>query len=59
MYLFYAWMIRTGRHTMAETWPVAVGVMVLNVAVAYACLRLYDEPVRKWLARRFMPAARR
>lgn len=59
MYLFYAWMIHTGKHTMGETWPAALGVMALNVAVAYACLRLYDEPVRKWLARRFTAAGRR
>lgn len=56
MYLFYAWMIDSGKHTMAETWPVALGVMALNIIVAWACLKLYDEPVRKWLTRRFNPA---
>ena len=55
MYLFYAWLIRTGQHTFAETWPVALGVYAGSVLLAYAALRLYDEPVRRWLARRFLP----
>ncbi|MFX7140420.1 hypothetical protein ABTH88_21050, partial [Acinetobacter baumannii] len=33
---------------------VAVGVLVITVALAYACLKLYDEPVRKWLTKRFI-----
>lgn len=28
---------------------VAVGCFVLAIAMAYACLRLYDLPIRKWL----------
>ena len=55
MYLFYAWLIRTGQHTFAETWPVALGVYAGSVLLAYTALRLYDEPVRRWLARRFLP----
>ncbi len=55
MYLFYAWLIRTGQHTFAETWPVALGGYAGSVLLAYAALRLYDEPVRRWLARRFLP----
>lgn len=53
MYLFYAWLIRREIFTLSEAWPVALGVCATNVAVAYACLKLYDEPVRRWLARRF------
>jgi peptidoglycan/LPS O-acetylase OafA/YrhL len=26
------------------------GVFVAAVAIAYACLKLYDEPARRWLA---------
>ena len=34
----------------------AFGLLVLlgSVALAYACLKLYDEPVRKWLTRKFL-----
>ena len=32
----------------------AVCIFFLSIAVAYACLRLYDEPVREWLRLRFI-----
>ena len=41
--------------TLAETWPVAIGVILLNILVAWVCLKLYDEPVRRWLTNRFLP----
>lgn len=28
---------------------VAIAVFILSIALAYACLKLYDEPVREWL----------
>jgi peptidoglycan/LPS O-acetylase OafA/YrhL len=31
-----------------------VVVLILSVAIAYASLKLYDEPVRKWLTKRFL-----
>ena len=49
MYAFYLWLIKTRQYTFAETWPVALLVIVASVALAWVCLRLYDEPVRKWL----------
>lgn len=54
MYLFYAWLIKKGLFTFGETWQVALGVYALNLSLAYLCLKLYDEPVRKFLARRFL-----
>ena len=54
MYLFYAWLIEKGYFTFGETWQVALCVYVWNVVVAYLCLKLYDEPVRRWLTRRFL-----
>ena len=29
-------------------------LFVTSVAIAYGCLKLYDEPVRAWLSRRFL-----
>lgn len=52
MYLFYAWMIDTGRHTLADTWWVALAVYVGSIVLAYLCLKFYDEPLRKWLGRK-------
>ena len=54
MYLFYAWLIEKSYFTFGETWQVALCVYVWNVVVAYLCLKLYDEPVRRWLSRRFL-----
>jgi len=31
-----------------------VVLLIVSVAVAYACLKLYDEPVREWLKKRFL-----
>ena len=54
MYLFYAWLIRTGQFSFGETWQVALCVYGWNLLVAFVCLKCYDEPVRKWLAARFI-----
>lgn len=54
MYLFYAWLIKNQLFTFAETWQVALCVYALSLLIAYLCLKLYDEPVRKYLAKRFL-----
>ena len=54
MYLFYAWLIKNQLYTFEETWQVALLVYCVNIILAYACLKLYDEPVRKWLTRIFL-----
>ena len=54
MYLFYAWLIKNQLFTLGETWQVALCVYAWNILFAYLCLRLYDEPVRKYLAKRFL-----
>lgn len=51
MYLFYSWLIRTERYTLAETWPVVFVLYAGCVLAAWLCLKLYDEPVRRWLRR--------
>lgn len=53
MYLFYAW-LWSEKLTFAETWPIALVVFFGNILLAYLCLKLYDEPVRKWLGKRFL-----
>lgn len=54
MYLFYAWLIKRQLFTLADTWQVVLCVCLWNLIFAYACLKLYDEPVRKWLARKLI-----
>lgn len=53
MYLFYSWLIKNKMYTLGETWLVVVLVFAVNITLAYTCLKLYDEPVRRWLAKRF------
>ena len=49
MYLFYSWLIDNKLYSLGETWHVVLLVMATNIALAYACLKLYDEPIRKRL----------
>jgi peptidoglycan/LPS O-acetylase OafA/YrhL len=53
MYLFFAWVWGTGL-AFPQVWPVAICLIVGNVILAFLCLKLYDEPVRKWLSKRFL-----
>ena len=54
MYLFYAWLTKNQLFTLGETWQVALCGYAWNILFAYLCLKLYDEPVRKYLAKRFL-----
>lgn len=54
MYLFYAWLIDKKLYTLGETWQVALLGIAGIVMLAYLCLKLYDEPVRKWLGKKFI-----
>ena len=53
MYLFYSWLIDNRFYTFGEVWHVALIVYVGSIALAYLCLKRYDEPVRKWLRKRY------
>ena len=55
MYLFYAWLWSKEPHiTFSQSWPVALCVFFGSIVLAYLCLKLYDEPVRKWLSKKFL-----
>ncbi len=52
VYVFMSW---ASRHADAPMWhhvAAATGTFFISIAVAYASLRLYDEPIRKWLKER-------
>ena len=53
MYLFYSWLIENKLYTLGETWPVVILVFAVNITLAYTCLKVWDEPVRRWLTKRF------
>lgn len=54
MYLFYAWLIENNVYTLQECWAMALLVVASSILLALLCLKLYDEPVRRWLARKFL-----
>lgn len=54
MYLFYAW-VWNNDLSFAQSWYVGVGVIVANILLAYLFLKIYDEPVRRSLSKRFLP----
>ena len=49
--IFYRWLIKTEQYTLQETWYVALAVVVSSIVLAWLCLKIYDEPVRKRLAK--------
>ena len=53
MYLFYAW-LWSNELTFPQTWPVGLLLFFGNILLAYISLKLYDEPVRRFLAKRFL-----
>ena len=52
MYIFYAWLIEKKVYTLNECLGVAALVVVSSIVLALLCLKLYDEPVRRWLTRK-------
>ena len=54
MYIFYKWLIENQKYTLGETFGASLLVVVLSILLAYACLKLYDIPVRKWLTKRLI-----
>jgi peptidoglycan/LPS O-acetylase OafA/YrhL len=53
IYLYTGW-ISQGARTQRERTVWGILVWFTAVALGYACLKLYDEPVRAWLTRRFL-----
>lgn len=51
IYLYTAWVV-DHKLSFSQSYPQAILVFVAAVAIAYACLKWYDEPVRKWLKRK-------
>jgi peptidoglycan/LPS O-acetylase OafA/YrhL len=52
IYIYTGWVVDK-KPPVAEGALVGVGLFIAAVTIAYACLKLYDEPARRWLAARF------
>lgn len=53
VYVFYAW-VTENAIPLQQGAVVGTVVMLLTIILSYAALKVYDEPLRKWLAERFM-----
>ena len=53
IYLYYAW-VKNENLTFTESLPGALALVAGSVILAYLCLKLYDEPVRRFLTDRFL-----
>ena len=51
-YYFYSWLIKKQLFTLGETWPEALITCAVSIAAACLCLKFYDLPVRRWLAKK-------
>lgn len=53
IYLYYAW-VKNENLTFVQSLPGAVALVAGSIALAYLCLKLYDEPVRRFLTKHFL-----
>ncbi len=53
MYIFMSWAVNN-QVEVTKGLPVGALVFIGSIIISYACVKLYDEPVRKWLTKRFM-----
>lgn len=51
IYLYWNW-VTPRQLPWTQVWPSILLVAVFCIFLAYACLKLYDEPVREWLKKR-------
>jgi peptidoglycan/LPS O-acetylase OafA/YrhL len=57
IYIYTGWVVDK-KVPPAQGALVGAGVFVAAVAIAYACLKLYDEPARRWLGGKLLARAR-
>jgi peptidoglycan/LPS O-acetylase OafA/YrhL len=53
IYIYTAW-AAGNKVPLSRGWPVALIVLVSSITIAYVVLKLYDEPVRNWLKKKFI-----
>lgn len=58
IYIFTGWVVDR-KIPAPQGAVVGIGVFITTVVIAYACLKLYDEPVRRGLAARYLANADR
>jgi peptidoglycan/LPS O-acetylase OafA/YrhL len=51
MYIFYAWLIDKQIYSLGQCLGVATLVVLSSILLAILSLKLYDEPIRRWLSK--------
>ncbi len=54
IYIYTAWVVDNKIPLGAKGLLVGLLLVVCSIALAYGCLKLYDEPVRAWLTKKFV-----
>ncbi len=52
IYWYTAWAV-DNKVSLADGYKIGLAVLFASIVLAYLCLKLYDEPVRKWLQNKF------
>jgi peptidoglycan/LPS O-acetylase OafA/YrhL len=53
IYLYYAW-VKNENLSFKQSFPGAIALVIGSIFLSYGCLKLYDEPVRKFLTNRLL-----
>lgn len=53
IYLYYAW-VKNENLTFVQSLPGAIALVIGSILLAYLCLKLYDEPVRRFLTKHLL-----
>jgi peptidoglycan/LPS O-acetylase OafA/YrhL len=53
IYIYYAG-VKNESLTFGESLPGALVLIIGSILLAYACLKFYDEPVRRYLTKRLL-----
>ncbi|HEY4324640.1 MAG TPA: acyltransferase [Mucilaginibacter sp.] len=54
IYCFTAWVVKNHIQMDGQSLLVGFLLIIVSITIAYACLKLYDEPVREWLKKKVL-----
>jgi len=53
IYTYTAWVV-DNKISLSKGWPYGLIVLFGSIAIAWACLKWYDEPIREWLRKKYL-----
>lgn len=53
IYFYVAWISNNKGITIVQAWPYALLILIGSIILAYISLKWFDEPVRKWLKKKY------